>query len=112
MQILIVEDNLHIQTLLQAFLEICCAKQMTVETAVSADEAIEKLRSFEPDIVFLDHNLAPGTGETVAAAVLEAYPESKIVSIASELPAWKHDYHMGKPTGEKVVQQALAAIAV
>lgn len=59
---IIVEDEKNSRETLKNLLEEFCVDVEVVETAASVDEAVTKIASLHPDVVFLDIELQTGTG--------------------------------------------------
>lgn len=59
---IIVEDEKHSRETLKNLLEEFCVDVKVIETAASVDEAVTKISSLHPDVVFLDIELQTGTG--------------------------------------------------
>jgi two-component system LytT family response regulator len=59
---IIVEDEKHSRETLKNLLEEFCVDVKVIETAASVEEAVTKISSLKPDVVFLDIELQTGTG--------------------------------------------------
>jgi two-component system nitrogen regulation response regulator NtrX len=79
-KILIIDDELPIREVLSASLR---DEDHTVQTAHDADTGIQAMRSFQPEIVFLDIWM-PGSldGIEVLTAVRKQFPQTEIVMIS------------------------------
>ena len=57
--ILILDDDDHYALLFSTYLKLSGVKGGIVEHAVSTEEAVARLRSFKPDVIFLDNRVPP-----------------------------------------------------
>lgn len=74
---IIIEDELHSREFLHNLLTEFCPDVQVIAIASSRDEAIETLRSHQPDLVFLDIELQRGTGFEVLKAI--GHPDFQVV---------------------------------
>lgn len=58
-RILILDDDDHYALLFSAYLKLSGVEDGAVEHAASTDSAVERLRNFTPDVVFLDNRIPP-----------------------------------------------------
>ena len=73
--ILIIDDETDLCFLLRAYLKI---KHHEVIIANSLVDGLCKIKSFHPDILFLDNNLPDGHGWDQACEIADNFPEIKI----------------------------------
>lgn len=81
-KILVVDDSLTIRRVLHDTLIRIGIPQEAIEGAENGREALERFRSFEPDIVFLDLDMPELPGDEVATQMLEDRPLVKIVVLS------------------------------
>ncbi len=74
---LIVDDSRSARIILGRILE---AYEMQVDSAESAEEALEYLRSARPDVIFLDH-LMPGMDGFQAIHAIKSNPETAMIPV-------------------------------
>jgi CheY-like chemotaxis protein len=74
---LIVDDSRSARIILGRILE---SYEMHVDTAESAEEALEYLRSTRPDVIFLDH-LMPGMDGFQAIHAIKSNPETAMIPV-------------------------------
>ncbi len=74
---LIVDDS---RTARQALAAVLAANHLRVETAASAEEALEFLSHSRPDVIFMDH-LMPGMDGLQAVKVIKANPATATIPI-------------------------------
>ena len=77
-QILIVDDEAHIRTLLRRFLE---REGHECVTAHSADEAWEQLRTNSFELVLSEVNMPETSGLELAPRIAEEYPDTPVVMV-------------------------------
>jgi CheY-like chemotaxis protein len=58
-RILILDDDDHYTLLFSTYLKLSGVEGGAVEHAASTDRAIERLRAFAPDVIFLDNRIPP-----------------------------------------------------
>ena len=78
--VLLVEDNISVQTLLQRLLEDA---GYTVEHARNGREALEIAKTLEPDLLITDVVLSGPTGIQVAARLRASFPYLKVLYISA-----------------------------
>ena len=71
MKILIVDDNVAVQEIIR---DILAERGHNIRLASTVDEAIEKIKSFEPDVVMLDSWVGDEDGMHVVSRVHEEIP--------------------------------------
>ncbi|MBN7816446.1 LytR/AlgR family response regulator transcription factor [Algoriphagus pacificus] len=69
LQVIIVEDEFHSRETLKAFLKEYCPEVVVMDTASTVQEAVEKISSLRPNLVFMDIELQTGTGFDVLQQV-------------------------------------------
>ncbi len=74
---LIVDDS---RTARQSLAEVLTANQLRVETAASAEEALEFLTRSRPDVIFMDH-MMPGMDGLQAVKAIKANPATATIPI-------------------------------
>ena len=79
-QILVVDDERHIIELIQLYL---AREGFAIETANTGDEAIEKFRSRQPDMVLLDLMLPDQDGFEVCKKIRAIRPDARIVMLTA-----------------------------
>jgi CheY-like chemotaxis protein len=84
MQILVVDDEPDIRTMLDVVLT---AEGWAVEQAASADGGLEAFRASPPDMIVLDHRMPETTGWEVACQLLEEGCEAPIVLFSAYIDA-------------------------
>ncbi len=82
MKILIVDDNVAVQEIIR---DILAERGHNVRTASTVDETVEKIRSFEPDVVMLDSWVDNEDGMHVVSRTREELPnfDLKVILIKS-----------------------------
>ena len=82
MKILIVDDNVAVQEIIR---DILAERDHNVRLASTVDEAVEKIKSFEPDVVMLDSWVGDEDGMHVVSRTKEELPnfDLKVILIKS-----------------------------
>ena len=80
-KILIVEDEEAIRLGLADLLEI---EGFTVDSAVDGEEAMEKVRKFQPHLVILDLMLPKASGYDVTRYIRKSYPQTFILMLTAK----------------------------
>jgi CheY-like chemotaxis protein len=75
-KVLVVDDDAEIREWLRLSLSL---RGWTVEEAVTADEAIQRLGVLRPDVVLLDHQMPGMTGIECAATLRAASDDLRII---------------------------------
>lgn len=75
-RVLIVDDDHALLEIFSALLE-----DYTIETCVSGKQAIEKFKTFQPDIVLLDQLIPAFNGVDCAKALLRLDKNAKIIAV-------------------------------
>lgn len=89
MKTLIVEDN---ATFRKMFKEILCKRfpLMTVEEAINGPEALEKVKAFLPELVFMDIRLPGESGLELTKRIKRTHPEIRVVILTDyNLPEYR-----------------------
>jgi len=111
MRTLIVEDNV---TFRNTFKEVLCKKFpfMVVEEAVDGVEAMEKVETFLPELVFMDVRLPGETGLELTKKIKASHPEIIIIILTDyNLPEYrKAAFHSG--ADDFVVKGSLSPSAI
>jgi ribonuclease P protein subunit RPR2 len=80
-QVLIVDDDAPLRSLLRATL---AAEEFDVREAGSAEEAVEIMRGWRPELVLLDVNLPGIDGLTLCAELVRSRPELSVILLTGE----------------------------
>jgi DNA-binding NarL/FixJ family response regulator len=89
MRILIVEDNAVFRN---TFKEVLCKKFpfMVVEEAMNGAEAMEKVETFLPELVFMDIRLPGETGLELTKKIKASHPQILIIILTDyDLPEYR-----------------------
>jgi DNA-binding response OmpR family regulator len=110
-KILIIEDEFELCMLLKLhFLE----KGYEVEMAYNLKDGKERLKTYNPDIVFLDNNLPDGLGWNSVSEISDFNPAIRINLITGNMPEDKdlsgnlNLYIMMKPLSKKEIDLSLS----
>lgn len=88
-KILIVEDNISFRYSLKELLAVQFPK-VSIEEAGDGDEAMQKVDSSHPDLVFMDLKLPGESGLELTKRIKGQYPEMKIIILTSyDLPEYR-----------------------
>ena len=79
---LIVEDNDNFRQTLRSLLD-SRFPSMTIEEAREGKEALEKVHTFDPDLIFMDIKLPEESGLEVSRRIRHFNPEVKIIILTS-----------------------------
>ena len=79
LRVLVVDDHFGIRTSIANLIDAEQPRMHCVGTAASADEAIEQVRTKQPDVVVLDVVLAADDGLALMPSLLRAAPCSVVV---------------------------------
>ena len=112
MKALIIDDEIDICYLLSGILR---NKSIQSSYVNSLGEAIEKLKQFEPEIIFLDNHLPDGMGVDFISKLKQQHPAAKIIMItAYDTPADRRralvegaDLFIAKPFSREVIYQTV-----
>jgi DNA-binding NarL/FixJ family response regulator len=89
LKILIVEDSAPFRQMLRENLHDRF-RSMTVEEASDRAEAIQKIDSFSPDLIFMDIRLPGGSGLELTKKIKGQCPQIKIIILTSyDLPEYR-----------------------
>jgi CheY-like chemotaxis protein len=82
-RVLVVEDDLRLKLTYDILLQ---KEGHTVERAVNGEEALEKMATFNPDLVLLDMMMPRMTGLQFleAARVRDNYPDTKVIVFSNK----------------------------
>jgi DNA-binding NarL/FixJ family response regulator len=86
---LIVEDNV---TFREAFKEVLCKlfSSVIVEEAIDGSQALSKVESFSPDLIFMDVRLPGETGLEITRKIKASHPHIAIVVLTDyDLPEYR-----------------------
>lgn len=107
-QILIVEDNAPFR---QSLREMLCEQfpTMRVEEAQDGEDALDKLETFSPHLVFMDIKLPGQSGLEVTKTIKARYPEVRVIILTSyDLPEYREaasqygaDYFLSKGSSSR-----------
>ena len=89
MKTLIVEDN---DTFREAFREVLCKlfSSAIVEEAVDGSQALSKVASFGPDLIFMDVRLPGETGLEITRKIKASHPHIAIIVLTDyDLPEYR-----------------------
>ena len=89
MKTLIVEDN---DTFREAFREVLCKlfSSAIVEEAVDGPQALSKIASFGPDLIFMDVRLPGETGLEITRKIKASHPHIAIIVLTDyDLPEYR-----------------------
>lgn len=75
MKILIVDDNVAVQEIIK---DILVDEGHNVRLASTVDEAVEKAKAFEPDVIMLDTKVGEDDGLRVVSRIYEEEPDRQI----------------------------------
>ncbi len=90
-KILVVDDEVKACSLLKTFLQ---RKKFSVEAAHCGEEALNKIRDFNPAVVLLDI-LMPGPGGDVLIKWIKGWkPEIEIIVTTAVVSKKPHDYYL------------------
>ena len=107
-QILIVEDNAPFR---QSLREMLCEQfpTMRVEEAEDGEDALDKLETLSPHLVFMDIKLPGQSGLEVTRTIKARYPEVRVIILTSyDLPEYREaasqygaDYFLSKGSSSR-----------
>ena len=83
MKVLIVDDEIDLCLLLKSYFK---RKGLDVAIAYTLATGLDQLKSFEPDLLFLDNNLADGLGWSMVPAIVRSSPNLQIFLISAYHP--------------------------
>lgn len=87
-KIMIIDDEADLCMLMKNYLQ---QRQYNVQYALNLTEGIETLKTFRPDILFLDNNLPDGPGWTKAREIAEVYPDMRLYLMSGYQPSPPQD---------------------
>jgi two-component system response regulator DevR len=81
-RILLVDDHEVVRLGLKALLDKHPEFEVVAEAA-TANEAVEKTKAYEPDVVVMDIRLKGGSGIEACERITEEYPDTKVIMLTS-----------------------------
>lgn len=90
--VMIIDDEVDLCMLMQNYLQ---HRHYTVHFALTLKEGIEKLKTFRPDILFLDNNLPDGPGWSRAREISTLNPDMHVYLMSGYQPSPPHDLPEG-----------------
>jgi DNA-binding NarL/FixJ family response regulator len=115
-QTLIVEDNVPFR---QSLKEMLCKQfsAMGIEEAVDGEDALDKIESLSPHLVFMDIKLPGQNGLEVTREIKERYPWIRVIILTSyDLPEYREaaenygaDYFLSKGSSSR--EEIIAVVA-
>src|SRR5215472_14299167 len=99
MKILIVDDEPHLRTLIQQTLEELEDEGVDLITATNGEEALEAIRSEEPNLVFLDVMMPKKNGFDVCNSVKNELGLKNIHIVLLTAKGQEFDRHRGQEVG-------------
>jgi len=99
MKILIVDDEPHLRTLIQQTLEELEDEGVDLITATNGEEALETIRSEEPNLVFLDVMMPKKNGFDVCDTVKNELGLKNIHIVLLTAKGQEFDRHRGQEVG-------------
>lgn len=90
--------------LLEIFAETFTCTEVTVSTFSNPDQALQAIKEFPPDIVFLDYRLPNTTGDKIALQIDPRIPKALITGdLSADLKA-KFDAVFIKPISQEKIE--------
>ena len=83
MKVLIVDDEIDLCLLLKSYFT---RKGYEVAIAYTLASALDQLKNFPPEILFLDNNLADGLGWSMVPAIMRSSPKLRLYLISAYHP--------------------------
>ncbi len=99
MKILIVDDEPHLRTLIQQTLEELEDEGVDLITATNGEEALDAIRTEEPNLVFLDVMMPKKNGFDVCHAVKNEMGLKNIHIVLLTAKGQEFDRHRGQEVG-------------
>ncbi len=88
-KILLVEDNLSFRAFLRESL-LSRFRSLEIEEAGDEDEALEKVKAFHPQLIFMDIRLPKGNGLDLTRIIKRDHPDIKIIILTNyDLPEYR-----------------------
>ncbi len=92
---LIVEDNANFRNTFKDALGKRFPS-MVLDEAVNGEEALEKVKSFHPDVIFMDIRLPDKNGLELTTEIKSAYPQPFIIILTQyDLPEYREAARIG-----------------
>ena len=85
--VLVVDDETDMRILLEAVIERANEGLSVVGKAANGQEAIERWREVEPDVILLDHQMPEMNGLEAAEVILAEQPDQRIILYSAFLDA-------------------------
>jgi DNA-binding response OmpR family regulator len=83
MKVLIVDDEIDLCLLLKSYFT---RRGHEVALAYTLASGLDELKSFNPEVLFLDNNLADGLGWSMVPAILRSSPQLQLYLISAYHP--------------------------
>jgi DNA-binding NarL/FixJ family response regulator len=84
-----VEDNVPFRALLRESL-LGRFDSLKIEEAEDEDEALEKVKTFHPQLIFMDIRLRKGNGLNLTKTIKKEHPDIKIIVLTNyDLPEYR-----------------------
>lgn len=96
--------------LLEMFVDTFSAPDLEISTYADAEEALAKIRSEPPDIVFLDYRLKTTTGDQLAQKIPDNIPKALITGELGLNPKSRIDIIFYKPYKIEDVERFIDSI--
>jgi DNA-binding NarL/FixJ family response regulator len=81
-KILIVEDNMHFRQTLRDLLTIRFP-EILFDEAINNNEAVQKINTFVPDLVFMDIKIPGGNGLEITRKIRESKSKSTVIILTN-----------------------------
>lgn len=91
-KVLLIEDEADLCMILKKLLE---REHFVVECAHTIADGIERIKMFEPAIVFLDHTLPDGSGVNIIPVLKQLCPRARLVMISAMEQVMKEALEQG-----------------
>lgn len=86
--IMIIDDEVDLCMLMKNYL---VTRSYTVNYALNIKDGLEILKTFAPDILFLDNNLPDGAGWNRAKEIFDVYPHMRLYLMSGYQPVAPRD---------------------
>lgn len=88
-KILLVEDNFPFRAFLRESL-LGRFRSLKIEEAGDEDEALEKVKAFHPQLIFMDIRLPKGNGLDLTRTIKKDHPDIKVIILTNyDLPEYR-----------------------
>ncbi len=98
-KILIVDDEAHLRMLIEQTLEDLLDQDVEILTATNGEEALEAIKTENPDLVFLDVMMPKMSGFDVCHAVKKELGMTEVYVILLTAKGQEFDKHKGQEVG-------------